>query len=150
MPGDPPAPPEEQEPLDQATCLSLLSSVDIGRIAWADDSGEVVVLPVNFTVDGDSVIVRTAAGAKLDAVRAGRPISFEADDVEPALRSGWSVLVTGPADVVDDTGRDGLAERLPAPWDRSPKPYLIRLHAHRITGHRLPLRAGGVTVERPD
>jgi len=137
---------EREEVLDRNTSLALLHSVDVGRVAWATDSGEAVVLPVNFAVDGDDVLFRTAAGAKLDAVRCGRIISFEADGLEPALHVGWSVLVTGPAEVEPEE-QDRLRQA-PLPWDREPKPFLVRLHGLRISGRRLPLHAGGVTIER--
>lgn len=138
---------EQHQVLDRDTCLSLLCSVEIGRIAWANDAGEAVVLPVNFTLDGDDVVFTTAAGAKLEAVRSGRTISFETDDVEPALHIGWSVLVVGHAEIVTEAEEDRL-EHPPLSWDRRPKPYLIRLSTDRVSGYRLPLQAGGVTVER--
>ena len=133
--------------LDRDACLALLRSVDVGRIAWATDDGEVTVVPVNFAVAGDDIVFSTAAGGKLDAVRSARTISFEADDLEPALRSGWSVLVVGHAELIAETD-PGAAGHRPAPWDRRPKPYLIRLHLERVSGYRLPLHGGGVSIER--
>jgi nitroimidazol reductase NimA-like FMN-containing flavoprotein (pyridoxamine 5'-phosphate oxidase superfamily) len=141
MPGD-----EREQVLDRDTSLELLHSVYVGRVAWATDSGEAIVLPVNFVVDGDDVLFRTAAGAKLDAVRSGRIISFEADDLEPALHVGWSVLVTGPAEV--EPAEQDRFSAAPLPWDREPKPFLVRLRGLRISGRRLPLHAGGVIIER--
>lgn len=131
--------------LDRDACLSLLRSVDVGRVAWAADDGEVTVVPVNFALAGEDIVFSTAAGGKLDAVRSGRTISFEADDLEPALRSGWSVLAVGHAELTAET--DPAGQR-PVPWDRRPKPYLIRLHLERVSGYRLPLHGGGVSIER--
>jgi nitroimidazol reductase NimA-like FMN-containing flavoprotein (pyridoxamine 5'-phosphate oxidase superfamily) len=135
--------------LDRDTCLCLLRSVEVGRVAWANDDHEAVVLPVTFVLDGEDVMFRTAAGAKLDAVRAGRVISFEADDLEPALEVGWSVLLIGHAALVTETGQNPV-EHLPLPWDRRPKPYLIRLHTDRVSGYRLPLQGRGVTHQWED
>jgi uncharacterized protein len=135
--------------LDRDTCLGLLRSVVIGRVAWADDDGRVVVLPVNFITDGDAIVFRTAEGGKLSAVREGRPLSFEADDVEPGLRTGWSVLVSGTAQVVTDSAVVDRLEHSPlAPWPPMPRSCLVRLLPDQITGRRLPLHAGGVTHER--
>jgi len=83
------------ESLDRAACLDLLKSVGLGRVAWAAHDGRVVVEPVNFVLDDEGVVFRTGEGEKLDAVRSGRAFSFGADEVEPALRVGWSVLVSG-------------------------------------------------------
>lgn len=132
--------------LDEAACRKLLHDVPVGRVAWADDSGRVAILPVNFVLDGDTLVFSTAEGAKLDAIRAGRPLTFEADDLEPALRAAWSVVITGAAELVTDPGEIERLHGLPlAPWSHSPKPFFVRLALHQITGRRIPLHSGGVT-----
>ncbi|WP_462203650.1 pyridoxamine 5'-phosphate oxidase family protein [Frankia sp. CcWB3] len=61
--------------LSPATCLWLLGNEQLGRVAFRAD-GEVLVLPVNYVMDGEAVAFRTAVGSKLtaaieeDAVRA--------------------------------------------------------------------------------
>jgi nitroimidazol reductase NimA-like FMN-containing flavoprotein (pyridoxamine 5'-phosphate oxidase superfamily) len=90
------------ESLDRAACTELLTTVGLGRAAWAEQTGQVIVEPVNFAVEDDCVVFRTAEGEKLDAVRRGCTFSFEADDVEPALRVGWSVLVPSMTEIVTD------------------------------------------------
>src|SRR5262245_48239992 len=135
--------------LDRSASLELLATVDVGRVAWVDASGRVIVQPVNFVVDDESVVFRTDEGDKLDAIREGRPMSFEADDLEPALRSGWSVLVSGVPEVV--TGDDEQLNSLGvSPWDASPKRFFVRINAEQVSGRRLPLRAGGVTFGESD
>jgi len=142
---------DEMETLDRATCFDLLRIVAIGRVAWAAEDGHAVVLPVNFVVDDDGIVFRTSEGSKLDAVREGHRLSFEADDVEPALHVGWSVLVTGVAEIVSEAEQVRRLEGLDvAPWERSPKPYFIRVRTSEVTGRRLPLHPGGVTIERQD
>jgi nitroimidazol reductase NimA-like FMN-containing flavoprotein (pyridoxamine 5'-phosphate oxidase superfamily) len=137
------------QPLGRDTCLRLLRSVVVGRVAWADNDGRVTVLPVNFVVDGDFVVFRTAEGGKLAAVQERRLLSFEGDDVEPGLQTGWSVLVSGTAQVVTDTATIDRLERLPlAPWLSMPQSYFVRLCPEEITGRRLPLHPGGGTHER--
>jgi uncharacterized protein len=134
--------------LDADTCLALLRSVPVGRVAWAGGDGTVSVLPVNFVVDGTALVFATAPGSKMDAIRAGRRLTFEADDLEPALRTAWSVLLTGPAEVVTDPAETERLKSLPlAPWIASPKPFFVRLDPEKITGRRIPLHPGGVTTE---
>jgi uncharacterized protein len=110
------------EVLDRATCVELLRKVAIGRVAWATVSGDAVVVPVNFVVVDNSVVFRTAEGHKLDAVLEGRRICFEADDVEPALQAGWSVLVQGHPEVVSDPDELRRLELLPLSRIRRPSP----------------------------
>ncbi|MEU8801068.1 pyridoxamine 5'-phosphate oxidase family protein [Spirillospora sp. NPDC048819] len=141
----------ELQPLDPDTCLDLLRSVTVGRIAWAEDDGTVTLLPVNFVMDGDTLVFATAPGAKLDAVRGGRPLTFEADDLEPALRTAWSVLVTGSSEVVTGPAETARLQRLPlSPWIRSAGVFFVRLTPRTITGRRIPLHPGGVTTEYVD
>ena len=56
---------EVVEVLDRSTCVELLRTVVIGRVAWATEPGDAVVVPVNFIVVDDDLIFRTAEGAKL-------------------------------------------------------------------------------------
>lgn len=138
------------EVLDRSTCVELLQTVVIGRVAWATESGDAVVLPVNFIVVDDGVVFRTAEGTKVAVAQEGRRLCFETDDMEPALHVGWSVMITGTAEVVTDPDEVNRLQLLPlAPWDPAPQPYFVRIRASEMTGRRLPLRAGGVTVERP-
>ena len=82
------------EVLSRAECLDLLGRVSIGRVGCSTGALP-TVLPVNFVVDGESVVIRTAPGSKLDAATRHAVVAFEADDIDPVYHSGWSVLATG-------------------------------------------------------
>lgn len=134
------------EVLDRSTCLAVLRTVDVGRVAWCSASGHAVVLPVNFTVEGEDLVFKSSPGGKLDAVRHGRLLSFEADDVERALKSGWSVLITGTAQVVTDPDEvQRLENSTVAPWVPRPGGLFVRLIAGEVTGRRIPEHAGDIT-----
>lgn len=140
----------DDDNLDRAAALAKLVTISLGRVAWAAEDGRVVVEPVNFAVDGEYVVFRTGEGDKLDAVRQGCSFSFEADDVEQALRVGWSVVVSGSTEeVTEPDERRRLEELALSPWDvSSPKRHLVRIRAEHVTGRRLPLHPGGVTFVR--
>lgn len=136
------------EVLDRDTCLELARTVDVGRMAWAEADAPVQVLPVNFAFDGDDVIIRTGFGTLLEAVRAGRRLTFQVDDLEQAVRGGWTVLITGMAEVVEP-GHD--AERLGElvrPWAPGPRPVVVRLRAEETSGRRILPHEGGVAIVR--
>ena len=97
-------------PLDADACWDLLPRARVGRLAWIDPDGRVLVVPVNFGLDGRAVVVRTGDTVLLDAARAGARCAFQADDLEPGLRSGWTVLADGHLRVVVVDA--GSAERL--------------------------------------
>ena len=139
------------ETLDRRACVERLASVAIGRVAWAAPSGTVVVLPVNFVLDGQAIVFSTGPGDKLTAVREGRPVSFEADDVERAVQTGWSVLVIGAAEVIDDPQEVHRIEQLQLhTWALVPDRFFVRLPLTEVTGRVLPLHPGGITVEQLD
>ncbi|MEU7864716.1 pyridoxamine 5'-phosphate oxidase family protein [Nonomuraea sp. NPDC049141] len=136
------------EALGRDACLALLSTVVIGRVAWSASGGDLKVVLVNFVLDGDGIVFRTARGGMLDAIQHGVPLTFEVDDVEPALRVGWSVVLSGRADVVTDRDQVRRLEQLGgAPWVALTEPVFVRLPLREISGRRLPLHAGGVFVQ---
>ena len=58
--------------LDESACWDLLPRARIGRLAWTDPDGRIMVVPVNFGLDGRTVVVRTGETALLDAARSLR------------------------------------------------------------------------------
>lgn len=89
------------EVLGRDECFALLRTVPVGRIGLSM-AALPVVLPVNFAVDGERLVVRTAAGSKLDAALEGSVVAFEADQFDSSSGEAWSVLVRGSAAVVTD------------------------------------------------
>lgn len=91
------------EVLAPAECLRLLDQATIGRVALSAGALP-VVLPVNFVLTDIGVVFRTSRGTKLDAAVDGSVVAFEADWFDTMYHSGWSVVVTGLAEVkaVDD------------------------------------------------
>ena len=125
--------------LDRDECLALLTGRGfLGRLGVIVD-GEPLIFPVNYLADGRSVVFCTAAGTKLDAIVRGSPVTFEVDDHQPLHHSGWSVLVRGPASVVDDPGE--LARLRAGPlrsWVRGARANWVRIDIAEISGRRLP------------
>lgn len=131
----------ETIPLDE--CLRLLASVPLGRVGFQAE-GELVMLPVNHAVDGQDVVFRTAQGSKLSAAESASSVTFEADHYDPRRWLGWSVVVTGQAEIVyDDAEIDALDQLGLETWpDAVAKPFWVRIRPRSITGRRLPARAG--------
>jgi transcriptional regulator with XRE-family HTH domain len=81
--------------LSPAECYDLLSPGGIGRVVFSAADGP-VVLPVNFAMVAQTVVLRTGVDTQL-AARLDCRAGFEADRLDEALRQGWSVMVTGRA-----------------------------------------------------
>lgn len=126
--------------LDSRTCLQLLRSqaVHVGRVGFTDGDDRPVVLPLNFRLDGDDVVLRTGESRLLAAVRAGRFVAFEVDRVDPAWEDGWSVLVQGKAEEISGLGELERVQRLPLrPWAPGHKSHWLRLPTDHISGRRI-------------
>ena len=121
------------------SCLSLLAAVAVGRVGFVA-GGEVLVLPVNFVVDGQNVVFRTASGSKLASAEDGSVVAFEADNYDDTTQSGWSVMVSGRAEVVEDDAEIGRLSQLGLlPWASAlDRPFWIRIRPTSVTGRRTP------------
>jgi uncharacterized protein len=129
------------EVLPLAQCLALLRSRPIGRLAYVD-GGQPTVVPVNHIVDGNSVILRSLSGAKLDAAIVDKAVAFQLDDHDAARGTGWSVLVRGRAELLDDHDKiTHFATELDS-WaiDDPATATWIRIVADDISGRRLSRR----------
>jgi hypothetical protein len=111
-------------------CLTLLASAQVGRLAFSL-GGAIDLLPVNYALLGRDVVIRTAAGAKWRD-GPGASAAFEVDELQPDLRTGWSVVVHGRLEPFEGEAPDGLQ-----PWAPSEKPYMLRLVSDTITGRRI-------------
>lgn len=125
------------EQLTRSECFELLAGESVGRVAFVDDCG-LVVVPVNYVLDRHMVMIRTDEGAKLDvAIRGGR-VAFEVDRVDAATRTGWSVLVRGEAIEVTDPHELARLRELPLdPWAPGVKGHYLRILPATLSGRRI-------------
>lgn len=137
--------------LTDEECYALLRSASIGRVVYTD-AALPVCTPVNFALDGRSVVFRTAAGSRLARATASAVTAFEVDDIRTESRSGWSVLVTGPSSAVTGVGELLRLEQLGlASWAGGDRSHWVRLQPGLVTGRRLAPsppagRQGGASV----
>lgn len=136
------------EDLPESTCRQLLGSSGVGRIAINGDPSPLVV-PVNYAAQDMTIVFTTAEGSKWEAARAGQPASFEVDGVDPKHRSGWSVLLRGRLEAIDEDDSEvaQLADSIDllAGGDR---PHVVRLHVDEVSGRRIPPDAAWTTAHR--
>ncbi len=120
-------------------CLLRLTQCPVGRFAFLHD-GEIDVLPVNHTVDGLNIYFRTRGGSKIEAAVNSDRVSFEADSYDDQTQDGWSVLVHGTAEIVDDPEDiarvEPIAREAWVPPDSSEMTW-IRIRSTAITGRAL-------------
>ncbi|MEU2035909.1 pyridoxamine 5'-phosphate oxidase family protein [Nocardia amamiensis] len=126
--------------LDRAEAMWLLESAPLGRVVFTRDALP-AIRPVNHLVeDGGVIIVRTQLISRISsAVRGNSPVvvAYEADDIDPVRRVGWSVVVTGLARTVTDPSRIARYEQLLHPWVDKVMDTVIAIEPTIVTGIRL-------------
>ncbi|MGZ4590113.1 MAG: helix-turn-helix domain-containing protein [Actinomycetes bacterium] len=126
------------EILEREECMRLLRRSTLGRVAFQAQSRP-MVLPVNFIVVRDALIVRTSESATL-ATSAPDSVAFEVDDVHPldgSRHEAWSVVVQGTMRRVTGAELDRL-EVLPLlePWAPGLRRAYLSIEPERVTGRR--------------
>lgn len=119
-------------------CRRLLESQQIGRIAFIS-AGEPLIMPLNYRMYEGDIVFRTTLGEKLNAARNAASVGFEIDDWDAETQTGWSVIVSGRAQDVDDqdeiTKLDELGLR---PWaDVVARNDWVRVVPDEISGRRI-------------
>lgn len=121
--------------MSPAECREALAGRPVGRVAYADPDGPIVI-PVNYVLDDDDVLFRIRSWTSMARGLHG-PVSFQVDDFDEFNQSGWSVLVRGEVYFVDhDGGRAGDRPR-PVPWVEGDRELLVRLSPLHTSGRRL-------------
>ena len=123
--------------LTREQCLKLLGAARVGRFC-ANIDDQLTVLPVNFALFENAILIRSFPGTKLNAAVAGLKVAFEVDDFEPDGSAGWSVLVRGNCREVTFGGEvvKALAVPLDTPPFRDRPNRLIRIETTQMTGRR--------------
>lgn len=126
------------EDIAEEECLALLQGQEFGRLAVVH-GGQPVVFPVNYTVDGRTLAVRTDPGTKLEWATLGR-VAVEVDAIDRATHAGWSVLVQGVGrDITDgvDAWSGHVQASRPEPWVEGDKEHWVAVASPVITGRRI-------------
>ena len=127
------------EELPPTECYRLLATHEVGRLG-VNAEHYPLVIPVNYGLDGTTIVVRTHPGPVLRAASHAN-VTFEVDDVDRRTRSGWSVLVRGLAEEVTEGHSQGLVARTHAsgtqPWAPGEHGSWLRIIAHHVTGRRI-------------
>ena len=118
-------------------CWQLLRSRDLGRIA-VSAAGMVDIFPINYAVDGESIMFRTAPGTKLLELAINDRVAFEIDDHDE--HEAWSVVMKGHAERIERQSEMDAAEKLGlTPWIPTLKYRWVRIWPSELAGRRFSL-----------
>jgi nitroimidazol reductase NimA-like FMN-containing flavoprotein (pyridoxamine 5'-phosphate oxidase superfamily) len=117
-------------------CWEMLRSQEFGRLAF-HLAGEVHLAPVNYAVDDDTLLFRTAEGSKLLGVVMNPDVAFEIDEFDE--HHARSVVLRGVARRLEE---DELhrAENVPLrPWVPTLKYDVVEIRPTEISGRSFEL-----------
>ena len=124
--------------LSAGECRTLLRPGGVGRLAFLTPGG-LRMVPLNFAANESVIVFRTLADSELGRYGEGAEAVFEADEVDPATETGWSVLASGrlsrPSD--QDESWDISGWRNPTPWSGGDRNFHLELRWQSLSGRRL-------------
>jgi len=124
--------------LTAAQCQELIAAGGVGRFLFVQEGRGPVAIPVNFKMDGDDVIFRTSGDSAIAEGIHRQPVSFDVDQLDDALGEGWSVLLTGKANVITGATEINRVQALGIkPWAGGDREVYVRLSPSAITGRRI-------------
>ena len=117
--------------LDEAQSWQFLTEHRIGRLAIVI-GGEPDIFPVNYVVDGRSIVFRTAEGSKMLAVALGGRMAFQVDEWDHT--GAVSVLAHGTARELGPGEIPPVEQFGLTPWVATLKVHWVRLEVDEIAG----------------
>jgi uncharacterized protein len=128
--------------LTSTECWDAIRNAEVGRLGVIID-GRPEIFPVNYAVDGETVVFRTGEGTKLDGALSGNPVVFEVDGFDPESGRAWSAVLKGEAGMPESTQDIVDTLELPIfPWQGGIKSRYVRIVPAEVTGRRFRVQAG--------
>ena len=129
--------PESHE-LSTHQCEALLRVGMVGRVAFSTPTGPHMV-PVNYTVVDDAIVVRTSPYSLLGTHGRNTMVAFGIDGFDHEQERGWSVQARGRMEVVTAHQElDRIREVAdPNPWANGVRALYLRLRWTELSGRQL-------------
>ena len=129
--------PSGYEILTPDECRGLLAGTETGRLALHIGTLPIIV-PVGFAPLDETVVIGGLTDEWYHAATQDSVVAFEADDIDAATGSRWSVVIVGVATElagVPPEQADGLRAGL-ARWADPAARKLVQLTIHLLSGRR--------------
>lgn len=131
-----PTPEEPVVELSVEECWALLADERVGRLAYRLVD-EVHIVPLNYVIDGRTILFRTEPGNKLLAAELHSEVAFEVDWYDPD--TAWSVLARGRLRRLGEDEEHRLDASTLHPWVATDKYDVIEVQPDVVTGRRFLL-----------
>lgn len=136
----------QMKPLARQQALDKLATAAFGRVIFTEHAMP-ALRQVNHLLDNKQIIIRSHPGSAITG-RAEDPgrgsvVLYQADDIDPRTRTGWTVTVTGLARLIGDAVQAARYKELLHPWVAGEMDTVISIDTTFIEGFEL-------TEYRPD
>ncbi|WP_129305266.1 pyridoxamine 5'-phosphate oxidase family protein [Streptomyces sp. L2] len=115
-----------------AEAMWLLEGAELGRLVFTQRE-VTVVRPARHVWEYGRLVARTPVQPAAVPLTA----TYQADDVQAAAGTGWTVSATGPAEVITDPHEAAHYRRTLSGWTHGPHDTVVRIHPQTLTGFRL-------------
>ena len=122
--------------LDRAESFRLLAGVPVGRLIYTSNALP-AVRPMNFALVDGLIVLCTVVGTTVARKVQDMIVAFEADDLNPAICSGWSVTVTGRAALVTDSSTITHYQAPLVPWAPGVRDQFVTITTELVEGLRV-------------
>lgn len=119
--------------------MRRLGSVAVGRVGFTSRALP-ALRPATHLIDKGHVIIRSHEGSAIvnaASTERGAVVAYEADDIDVASRSGWSVLVVGLARLIDDPQEAARYRQKLQPLVPGETGSVIRIYPELVSGFEL-------------
>jgi nitroimidazol reductase NimA-like FMN-containing flavoprotein (pyridoxamine 5'-phosphate oxidase superfamily) len=117
-------------------CWAALGDDELGRLAFRLGD-EVHIAPVNYVVDGETLLFMTAEGSKLLGVLMHPEVAFEVDRRDGPV--AHSVVVRGTARRLEEDEAHRAEDLGLRPWTDTLKYDVVEIVPAQVTGRRFTL-----------
>ena len=124
--------------LSEEECWERLAGEHFGRLAFLMVD-ELHLVPINYALDGRSLLFRTAGGNKLFAVVLSHDVVFEIDHVSEQQNLAWSVIVRGFPRLLEEDEAHRAEQVGLRSWVDIRKDSVVEITATSVSGREFRL-----------
>ena len=120
-----------------AEALWLVEGSSPGRLVYVQRE-QTLVRPARHVWEYGRLIVR----APVQTAAVPEAVTYQVDEIRVVAGTGWTVTVSGRAEVIGDPNEAAHYRRTLAGWSHGPHDTVLRIHPKTVTGFRLARAAG--------
>jgi len=129
----------QMKPMTRQQAMDKLANAEYGRVVFTQHAMP-AIRPVNHLVSDGRIIIVSHDDSAITAHAGherGNVVVYEADQIDPRTRTGWSVTVTGLARQVEDPALVARYQQALRPWVAGAMDVVIGIGTDIVTGFEL-------------